>query len=259
MTVALLPRLKPIGVDTALERFHETGANTRSTLNILSDYSDVLSFAPSGGYKTGKAAVDLGQGLKQIAQSAGFPRRGSQSAKAGFDQEAAIYLAQAPALSSGEALRNDVWAFLATVIVPELVVWRFPGENRSRFAGGNRNTFQRLWMRGRGLDRGEDHADRWGLLRALPEDAMVQIFERPSIASSQRLSAAVAEGWMSASMAIEKGTMEDIMRRAMKILRIRNQIVDLAYLDPEQLKITVSTIFEDAMTVKSAPMKSVRP
>ncbi|UZJ61728.1 DUF6339 family protein [Pseudomonas sp. KU26590] len=252
MAIALLPRLKPIGVDTALGRFHETGVNTRSTLNILSDYSDVLSFAPSGGYKTGKAAVDIGHGLKQVAQSAGFPRIGSQSAKAKFDQEAAIYLAQAPELFSGEALRNDVWAFIATVIIPDLVMWRFPGENRSRFAGGNRNTFQRLWMRGKGLDRGCDHADRWGLVKALPEDAMVQIFERPSIASSQRLATAVAECWVSASIAAEKGTMEDIMRRAMKILRIRSEIIDFAYLDTEQLEKAITTIFKDAMSVRSA-------
>lgn len=249
MSVALLPRLKPIGVDTALGRFHETGANTRSTLNILSDYSDVLSFAPSGGYKSGKAAVDLGQGLKEIAQRAGFPRIGSQSAKAEFDQQAAIYLAQVPALSSGEALRNDVWAFLATVIVPDLVVWRFPGESRSRFDGGNRNTFQRLWMRGKGLDRGESHADRWGLVKALSEDAMVQIFERPSIACSQRLATAVAEGWMKAAIEIEKGAMEDIMRRAVKMLRIRNEVIDLSYLDAEQLEKTVAKIFEEAMSV----------
>lgn len=249
MTVALLPRLKPIGVDTALGRFHQTGANTRSTLNILSDYSDVLSFAPSGGYKSGKAAVDLGQGLKEIAQRAGFPRIGSQSAKAEFDQEAAIYLAQAPTLFSGEALRNDVWAFLATVIVPDLVVWRFPGESRSRFDGGNRNTFQRLWMRGKGLDRGEGHADRWGLVKALSEDAMVQIFERPSIACSQRLATAVAEGWMRAAIEIENGAMEDIMRRAIKMFRIRNEVIDLSYLDAEQLEKTVAKIFEEAMSV----------
>ncbi|MBK4995215.1 hypothetical protein IAE39_003389 [Pseudomonas sp. S37] len=249
MSVALLPRLKPIGVDTALGRFHETGANTRSTLNILSDFSDVLSFAPSGGYKSGKAAVDLGQGLKEIAQRAGFPRIGSQSAKAEFDQQAAIYLAQVPALSSGEALRNDVWAFLATVIVPDLVVWRFPGESRSRFDGGNRNTFQRLWMRGKRLDRGESHADRWGLVKALSEDAMVQIFERPSIACSQRLATAVAEGWMKAAIEIEKGAMEDIMRRAVKMLRIRNEVIDLSYLDAEQLEKTVAKIFEEAMSV----------
>jgi len=253
MTVALLPRLKPIGVDTALGRFHETGANTRSTLNILSDYSDVLSFAPSGGYKSGKAALDIGQSLREIAQNAGFPRVVSQSAKAEFDQEAAIYLAQVPALSSGEALRNDVWAFLATVIVPELVVWRFPGESRSRFSGGNRNTFQRLWMRGKGLDRGDDHPDRWGLVKALPEDAMVQIFERPSIASSHRLATAVAEGWMRTAVEIENGTMEDIMRRAIKILRIRNEVIDLAYLDAEQLEKTVTTIFDEAISCGCAP------
>ena len=65
-----------------------------------------------------------------------------------------------------------------------------------RFTGGVRNAFQRLWMRGSTLDRGEDRPDRWGLVRALSEDAMVQIFERASISSDARLARAVAEAWV---------------------------------------------------------------
>lgn len=251
MAVALLPRLKPIGVDTALARSLQTGVTTSTTLSVLSEYSDVLSFAPSGGYKAGATAIAIGRELKAIAVRAGFPAATSQSAKAEFDQEAAVYLAQISELQSGEALRNDVWAFLTTVIAPELVSWRFPGESRNRFIGGNRNTFQRLWIRGTGLDRGNDHPDRWGLVKALPEDAMVQIFERSAIASSRRLTTAIAEGWMGASIKTGKGTMESIMRKAIKILRIRNEIIDLSYLSDDHLEMTIAKVFESAMPVAS--------
>jgi hypothetical protein len=80
---------------------------------------------------------------------------------------------------------------------------------------------------------------------------MVQIFERSAIASSRRLTTAIAEGWMGASIKTGKGTMESIMRKAIKILRIRNEIIDLSYLGDDQLEMTIVTVFESAMPVVS--------
>lgn len=247
MGVALLPRLKALGVETALAKSLEGGISSSNTLNVLSEYSDMLSYAASGGSKAGTCAINIGKELKAIAMTVGFPTETSSSARAQFDQEAAIYLGQLVELQSGEALRNDVWAFLATVIVPDIVCWRFSKRSHERFAGGVRNTLQRLWARGVGLDRGLDHPDRWGLLRALTEDSMVQIFERPSISNSRELTMALAEGWIFASTQNKKGNMEDIMRTAVKMLRLRNQIIDLACLEQDELSGIVNDIFERSM------------
>src|SRR5690606_31532772 len=127
------------------------------------------------------ASPAIGERLRQIAAECGFPDNSSQVARTRFDHVATQFLATADDLESGEALRDDVWAYLTVVVAPDVVTWRFSEEADGRFAGGVRNAFQRLWMRGTTLDRSANHPDRWGLVKALSEDALVQIFERPSI------------------------------------------------------------------------------
>lgn len=247
MAVALMPRLKPASFDTALARTLQNGSPAGSSPSALSAHSDVVTFGPSGGYKADSLAVVIGEELRAIARLVGFPAPKSQGTQAEFDRLASIYLAQVPELRTGEALRNDVWAFLTTVIAPDVVGWRFPGENRARFAGGNRNAFQRLWIRGVALDRDKDHDNRWGLLASLSEDAMVAIFERPSIASSKHLALAVAEEWAKTLTKVSRNQMEDVMRRAIKVLRIRNQIIDLSWLESFELQQEIARIFDSAI------------
>jgi len=45
--------------------------------------------------------------------------------------------------------------------------------------------------------------------------------------------------------------MESIMRKAIKILRIRNEIIDLSYLSDDHLEMTIAKVFESAMPVAS--------
>lgn len=249
MRVSLLPRLKSHGVAAILERMKETPPAPRDGIFLLSEYAALKSSASSGGARADTVAVDVTVELRKIAQKFGYPTTNMQSARSLFDQEAAIYLAQKEELKSGEALRDDVWAFMSTVLAPDVVAWRFSdnsSERVARFAGGVRNAFQRLWVRGTALDRGEGHPQRWELIRQLTEDAMVQIFERASIGGNPPLAKAVAEGWAKASLVFGRGPMESIMRSATKVLRLRNQIVDLAYLPPDELELVVSEAFEVA-------------
>lgn len=249
MRVSLLPRLKAHGVATILERLREKTPAARDGISLLSEYAAFKSRAPSGGVRADVVAVDITVELRKIAQKCGFPTANTQTARSLFDQEAAIYLAQKEEMKSGEALRDDIWAFMTTVLAPDVVTWRFTDKSRervTRFAGGVRNSFQRLWVRGTTLDRGEGHPERWELIKQLTEDAMVQIFERASIGGNPPLAKAVAEGWLKATLTFGRGPMEPIMRSATKVLRLRNQIIDLAYLPPEELEIVVSEAFETA-------------
>lgn len=111
------------------------------------------------------------------------------------------------------------------------------------FTGGVRNTFQRLWMRGRTLDRGRGHESRWGLLALLSEDALVQVTERPAIGADARLSLAFAEGWVRASSRLGRERMEDVTRAAVIRVRLRNQVQLLAALDDEQLSRIMDDLF----------------
>ena len=248
-SVPLLPRLKAHGVATILEKLKSESPSAKDSIDRLREYSALKTSASSGGTRADSVAVNVTAELRRIAQKAGFPTANTQVARAQFDQDAAIYLGQLEELKTGEALRDDVWAFMTTVLAPDIVAWRFTDKNRervARFAGGVRNSFQRLWVRGTVLDRREGHAQRWELIKQLTEDAMVQIFERASIGGNPPFAMAIAEGWLRTASKVGRGPMEDVMRSATKILRMKNQIIDLGYLTSEELKGVVSDTFDTA-------------
>ncbi len=251
--VSLLPRLKSAGVDVLLEEAGAHSRETRRALNLLDENSALVSFSPSGGAKDPDAAVRISQVIREVAENCGFPNQSSIEQRADFDRKAAIALAQCPELQSGEALRDDVWAYMTTVLAPDVVAWRFPKPASHRFAGGVRNTFQRLWMRGRVLDRGPENPERWHLLKSLSEDAMVQIFERASLSTNRHLAQAIAEEWVLTAEEIGRGPMESVMRRASKLVRLRNEIIDLAFLHKSNLAAEVKACFEQSVRAQTSP------
>lgn len=242
MSIRLLQRLSASGVTYVLDNAADGPLSPSVSKALVAQRAAMLSYAASGGHKDPGVTVSIGERLRQIAGDSGFPEDSSSAAYSRFDRSAAIYLAEVPELSTGEGLRDDVWAFIATVVVPDVVDWRFPGRSRDRFLGGVRNALQRLWIRGRVLDRGLGAADRWGLIDILKEDAAVQIFERPGIFGQPPLARALAEGYV---RALEKGAhgLEDIMRRATKLLRLRNEVFDLGGLPADELTRVVDDCF----------------
>jgi hypothetical protein len=209
----LLPRLPGPACDVIVRRFLEHGPSAWAGFRP-GDLPDQVRFAATGGAPVPAASLaTVRQDLVAIARKHGFEQQDARQSHAGFDAETAAWLAQSDLFTTGEALRDDVWAFVASVIAPDITYWRF-GRSTERYAGGVRNTFQRLWMRGRAIDRGAGHPERWGLLDALTEDALVQIAERPSIGGDHVLALAVAEAWLRAALHHGKAAMEDIMRRA---------------------------------------------
>ncbi|MBL3586514.1 hypothetical protein JMM61_14120 [Rhodovulum sulfidophilum] len=244
----LLPRLSPIGVDKCLADIAAPGdGRLRPGSGLdhrLKAYDAHLWYAASGGSVDSVLVAGIMDRIAEIARDCGFPDPATDRRKSDFDKQVAAYFGQHPELSGGEPLRDDVWAFMSCVLLQEFVIWRYSAGQKARFAGGVRNTFQRLWMRGRTLDLGEGSPDRWRLLNALSEDAMVQIFERASIAGDARLSRAIAECWISTSERIGRGKMEDVMRRATKLVRLRNQVLDLAFLPEDRLAKEISAVFD---------------
>ncbi|MEQ8372599.1 MAG: hypothetical protein RID22_05830 [Roseibium aggregatum] len=230
----LLPRLPGPASDTILRRFLERGPDQWSGFDPH-DLPEAARFAATGGTRiTAGQLSDLREGLESLAVEHGFGVTSSRQALSQFDARTAAWLAMAEILNSGEALRDDVWNFIGTVLAPDIVHWRFGGAIE-RYVGGVRNTYQRLWMRGRALDRGAQHPGRWQLLDELTEDALVQITERPSIGGDPILALAIGEAWMRASQYHGKTAMEPIMRRAVLRIRIRNEIRNLTELSEREL------------------------
>ena len=246
MSVILLPRLGRIAVDQVLDDNFED-MKPSSSLDMLRQTPGAMSYAASGGTPLKKDNLtEIRHMLVGAAKANGFPARGSTIDRAQFDTDLAKRLGENPLFKPPEALRDDVWAFLATVVAPDVIKWRFGTASRERYHGGVRNAFQRLWMRAWSLDRGAGAEDRWGLIRDLTEDAFGQIVERPSIGGDHRLALALAEGWVRMSESAGRGAMEAIMRRAVIAFRLQNQIQVLSALEDEELSAAVDLAFERA-------------
>lgn len=230
----LLPRLPSPASETIVQRFLERGPDRWSGFNPH-DLPEAARFAATGGTRITPGQLSgLRDAFESLAAEHGFGAPSNRQGLARFDAMTAAWLATAEVLDSGEALRDDVWNFIGAVLAPDIVHWRF-GVARERYIGGVRNTYQRLWMRGRALDRGVQHAERWKLLDELTEDALVQITERPSIGGDPTLALAISEAWVRASRHHGKTAMEPIMRRAVLRIRIRNEIRNLSELPEEEL------------------------
>lgn len=239
--MVLLPRLPVLAANQLLQSFLADTAWAFDPLRL----PDAVRFASTGGTPaTSTQLVSLRDGLVGQARAFGFEQDGKDDF-AKFDSALAAGLADVDYLHDSQALREDFWAFIGIVVAPDIVRWRF-GVTPSRYLGGVRNTFQRLWLRGRALDRGHDSANRWGLVEALTEDALVQIVERPSLGAFPRLARAIAEAWVRASTRHGRERMEPIMRRATVRIGIQNGIRLLTGLTEADLVVLLDQAFDSA-------------
>ena len=78
---------------------------------------------------------------------------------------------------------------------------------------------------------------------------MVQIFERASIASNDRLARAIAEAWVAVASEKGRSIMEDVMRRAIKLIRVRMEFIDLTSLTGALLRLEIIRIFAESSKI----------
>lgn len=240
--ITLLPRLPAPAAEQMLDQMFASGAFHWSGFSADA-LPDGTRYAATGGSAILPARLRvLRADLANLATGFGFGAEGKRGDHAGFDAALAPWIAGISEFRSGEALRDDMWCFLAVAVAPDIVHWRF-GKSRERYLGGVRNCFQRVWLRARALDRGGDHPDRWGLVDQLTEDALVQITERPSLGADPILARALAEGWVRSATRIGRGRMEAVMRLTTLRLRIRNEIQALSLLSGEELAGVVDGFF----------------
>lgn len=243
--ITLMPRLSGAAAQQMLDEMLADGGFRwpRFSADTLPNGA---RFAATGGSVIHATRLrELRKELVALAGDFGFGAEDSKNRFGNYDTALTRWIAGLTEFSSGEALRDDVWCFIAVAMAPDIVHWRF-GTSRERYLGGVRNCFQRAWLRARALDRGESHSDRWGLVDQLTEDALVQIAERPSIGADQVLSLALAEGWVRAASRIGRPRMEAVMRQATLRLRVRNEVQDLTLLNKDDLSDIVDQFFNAA-------------
>jgi len=253
-----MPRLPVLAAEQLLEKYLMDGPHQWSGFKAH-ELPEAVRFTPTGGSPISSKDLEaIRTSIVYHAKKNGYGSKGTRSELANFDAQTAAWLADQPVFASGEALRDDVWAFIAIVALPDITHWRF-GISQERYLGGVRNAFQRLWLRGKLFDRGDESSDRWGLLEKLTEDAFVQIIERPSIGGDSVLTIAIAEAWVRASLHHGKGPMENLTRRAMLQLRARNEVRCLDELPSESLAAVLDTIFEIPPSMPTMPTMPTMP
>lgn len=216
----------------------------------LTDRADTehlaATFAQSGGTRISDSAL---QGIRAeligVAENLGFPGSSTPAARARLDDQLAATLDSLD-IPRGEGFRSEVWSFLTMVTLPDLARWRFPRtEDASRFIGGNRNTFKRLWDRALWLK--EPESDRpFRLVEELSEDALVQITERPGLAANPALARGLARGWIRLASRIGRGKMEDPARKAILTIRATLPVINLDALSEGQLQEAIDDAYSDA-------------
>lgn len=109
--------------------------------------------------------------------------RKSESSRTTFDGPAAIELHRQLGLDLAAAADKSFWAYLAAVRLPDLVLWRWGATEEgeyppaSRYHGGWKNTFRRLWYRADMAYR-EDLDDPYRYVDVGGEDFWVGLLER---------------------------------------------------------------------------------
>lgn len=236
------PRLSPVRARSVLAN-HPADLDTLAAMPVP-DLS-TCRFAATGGRKvTQQELVDLREDLMKEAVAAGYPAQTLQARQV-FDRRLAVRLA-GYGFPPGETLRAEVWAWMCVHLVPSLVAWRFGGRDTpsplNRYAGIlQRNALGRLWLRGVVFDRGEDHEDRWGLVKVISEDALLAILDRTALSGDWRLARAVGERWLLSRQQGEKADL--LLREASKRILVSIVFIETGCMDEATLARFVDRAF----------------
>ncbi|UWM84951.1 hypothetical protein [Rhizobium sp. SRDI969] len=238
------PRLPLRGVRILLQQ--QGNLATMSWEERRLEVSSLIGYPATGGRRvTDEELRKIRDRIVELAGESGFPDKGSTTDRTNFDKRVAIALIEEDLVPGPDALRDDVWGFLASVLLADVVKWRWE-TTAVRYQGGVRNALQRLWLRGVSFRRDEE-AGRWDLVNALNEDANLSILERPGLSASRVVTRAIGEMWFELSRQKPPLPMEDITRRISRTLRITNQIIPLHALDDASLEAEVRAHFMRAI------------
>src|SRR5690606_5398370 len=132
--IPLLPRLPGPAADRLLD--HMLSADGFRWSGFDPDtLPDGVRYAPTGGTVVSSARLrELREGIVEVAARHGFPGPATREGSAGFDADVGQWTAVTEELTAGEALRDDVWSFIAVIMAPDVVNWRF-GRARERYTG----------------------------------------------------------------------------------------------------------------------------
>lgn len=198
-------------------------------------------FGPAGGDQIGPDQLkSLADALTQVAEDHGYPEPLRRETKA-IDIDMSIALFKQMEITPVEATAGGIWNFLACVVVPDLVAWRWPGKEEQaagmvqldRWLVGRRwyrHALGRLWWRAC-MFSDPAAQDPWHLMRQLQEDEFIQLLERPHLAGHREAVLALVRSMLGAFKAHPNLNRGELMRIAAKRLLRLGAVIDLDALD----------------------------
>ncbi|MGY1722735.1 hypothetical protein [Blastococcus sp. SYSU DS0533] len=142
----------------------------------------------------------VAEGLRELADSLGFPEPLNRARVGDFDKPATALVHQRMRIVPSDAASDGVWSFLALVVLPDVSIWRWPARAEERLLGRPRNVLRRLWWRAEVVG-----VDLINCADGLGEDELVNIMERPTLSADRRLAQQMGD-------AIVKGPRASIAR-----------------------------------------------
>lgn len=206
----------------------------------MPDPTPTITYTPVGGQRIENRQLEqLRTDILRLAHEHGMPNRIIEASV--FEGRAARLLREALPMSANEASHEEVWSYLTCCWLLDVAVWRFGFDaDERRFIGNvNRNTFRRLWWRAEIL--GPDIE-----LTQLGEDELVNIMERPTIASDRRLARTVALEFLARVHEGAADSRMQLMREAMKRLLRLTPLVAFQALNDDQMRTVVENCFTAA-------------
>lgn len=200
-----------------------------------------LWFSPIGGNRISELdLLELQNSMRELAGEYGYPVSLSPKDAGDFDKHCAQILHQNMRIHPAEAANLEIWMYMTTLLLPDVVRWRFMNSGGStsidRFIGSarglRRNAFGRMWWRAHLFFYSQNPDDPYLLLSVLSEDDQIQISERPSLSGNPRLAKEVAVAYLTAQRHVDRNYI-DVNRRQMlrESLKRISRIIPITMLD----------------------------
>ena len=255
----LLPQIRDF---TATKLINSIALNGK--IEIIDPEYNERFFTNTGGQRIPTSYLnDLREEIKETAIRFGFPLK--KKSYLDFEFEIAKIFFSSPFLwndndgnPTGEALRNNFWAYLTILLLPDIATWRwgFPKDNIPTKAwsvrmrgGGIRNTFQRIFRRVVSFDKGKNFSDseRLELIQQLNEDEFQAIIERTSLSASPKISIFCAEEIISRkpNKNISDKMKQYIYRKSSIDLTAYGKVQALDLLNDYELKDLIFNVFKN--------------
>ena len=253
---ALLPRLDR---EQTLLQIEHARSLTLDEIAALMPVTQVkTTSSPLGGMELPEEVFSaLRTAIVALARGHGYPNERARLPL--FDAACARLVHDQLPISPHEASEEDAWSHLTCCWLLDIAAWRWDGMSKGderRFRGDvNRNTFHRLWWRAEILGPDID-------LTLLGEDELVNIMERPIVASNRALTRSLVNQFLARVQDGDDGGRMMLMREAGKRLVRLTPIVDFHALDQTELDSMIRDILDaaangDPLPAAASVVKSV--